>query len=109
MIVEAAADLGQRLALLKLPEVDKPEQRLAQLWQSGPLVLVHVNHFESLVCYEQIEELVRALPDLERSAVSLAVIGPGEATAAKAFKAKFARRFPVLIDRDARTFDVIGA
>ena len=107
-LVTPSPGLGARLAQMRLPDSEKKLAAFQSLWAERTLILVHLNGFGSLVCLEQVQQLLDAMPDLREVGLELAVVGAGDPTAALGFKAKFPRKFPVMIDADLRSFEVIG-
>lgn len=56
-----------------------------ELWATAPAVLGFVRHFGCIFCHEQVAELRRALPEVERHGARVSIIGNGNPAHALGF------------------------
>ena len=107
-LVKGSATLRERLGFLRLVDTQLNPIAIASLWRTRALILIHLNSFGSLSGQLQVQSILDAIPDFDASGVALAAIGSGEAQAAEAFGSRFTRRFPLLLDPQLRSYEVVG-
>lgn len=76
------------LAFIELLDPWGKPHFVSELWSKGPAALGFVRHFGCIFCHEQVSELVRALPEIERAGARVAVIGNGNPIHALGFASR---------------------
>lgn len=82
---------------------------LETLWADAPLLLVLVRHYGCQFCREQIAQLRRILPDLERAGVDVAIIGNGTPLMAQAFVEETGLEVPLYTNPGREVYRALGA
>jgi peroxiredoxin len=82
--------------------------RLGDVWAKRPAVLALVRHLGCLFCRQQVAELMRRLPEIERRSATLVVVGPSRPEHIAAFRTATGYPGLLFVDPSLRAFRAAG-
>jgi peroxiredoxin len=107
--IDPAPDLAHALAPISLPSTTGDEVALGSLWAQRPTVLVHFRHFGCVICRHYATALARTHGQFVERGATVVAVGTGGRRYAREFKEARGLPFDVLVDKDLRSYGVIGA
>lgn len=90
-----------------LVDPDDTRVRLGDLWAEQPVVLIHLRHFGCILCRHYAGALRDFHADFEALGVRLIAVGTGGRQYAREFVDERKIPFPVLVDRNMASHEVI--